>query len=102
MHRGLSVKDAVMEACKRIATTSVHDPKRRRADGRTTFNVSFYALNKEGKFFGGCDLPRRQDGRARRRLGASCAMRAALRKMIIRLVQQAACKGSRKPTVPEL
>ena len=26
-------------------------------DGKTTFNVSFYALNKEGKFFGGCIYP---------------------------------------------
>lgn len=57
MRRGLSVKDAVMDACKRIATTSVRDPKRRRPDGKTTFNVSFYAVNKEGKFFGGCIYP---------------------------------------------
>jgi N4-(beta-N-acetylglucosaminyl)-L-asparaginase len=47
----------VMDACKRIATTSVRDPRRRRPDGKTTFNVSFYALNKEGKFFGGCIYP---------------------------------------------
>ncbi len=39
MSRGLNVKDAVMDACKRIATTSVRDPKRRRPDGKTTFNV---------------------------------------------------------------
>jgi N4-(beta-N-acetylglucosaminyl)-L-asparaginase len=57
MRRGLSVKDAVMDACKRIAATSIRDPKRRRADGRTTFNVSFYAVSKEGKFFGGCIYP---------------------------------------------
>jgi N4-(beta-N-acetylglucosaminyl)-L-asparaginase len=57
MRRGLAVKDAVMEACKRIATTSIRDPKRRRPDGKTTFNVSFYALSKEGKFFGGCIYP---------------------------------------------
>jgi N4-(beta-N-acetylglucosaminyl)-L-asparaginase len=57
MRRGLSVKDAVMDACKRIATTSIRDPKRRRADGRTTFNVSFYAVSKEGKVFGGCIYP---------------------------------------------
>jgi N4-(beta-N-acetylglucosaminyl)-L-asparaginase len=57
MRRGLSPKDAVMDACKRIATTSVRDPKRRRPDGRTTFNVSFYAVSKDGKFFGGCIYP---------------------------------------------
>ena len=57
MRRGLGVKDAVMDACERIATTSVRDPKRRRPDGKTTFNVSFHAVNKEGEFFGGCMYP---------------------------------------------
>jgi N4-(beta-N-acetylglucosaminyl)-L-asparaginase len=57
MRRGHSVKDSVMDVCKRIATTSVRDPKRRRADGKTTFNVSIYALSREGKFFGGCIYP---------------------------------------------
>ncbi|MGZ3300520.1 MAG: hypothetical protein ACXWO3_06415 [Isosphaeraceae bacterium] len=57
MKRGLGVKDAVTDSCKRIATTSVRDPKRRRPDGKTTFNASFYAVNKEGKFFGGCIYP---------------------------------------------
>jgi N4-(beta-N-acetylglucosaminyl)-L-asparaginase len=57
MRRGLVVKDAVMEACKRIATTSIRDPKRRRPDGRTVFNVSFYALSKDGKFAGGSIYP---------------------------------------------
>ncbi len=57
LRRGMSVKDAVMETCKRIAATSIRDPKRRKADGRTTFNVSFYALNKEGQFFGGSIYP---------------------------------------------
>ena len=46
-----------METCKRIAATSIRDPKRRRADGKTTFNVSFYAVNKDGKFAGGCVYP---------------------------------------------
>jgi N4-(beta-N-acetylglucosaminyl)-L-asparaginase len=57
MRRGLSAKDAVMEVCKRIATTSVRDPRRRRSDGRTTFNVSFYAIKQDGSFFGGCIYP---------------------------------------------
>ena len=57
MKRGLGVKDAVTDSCKQIATTSVRDPKRRRLDGKTTFNVSFYAVNKESKFFGGCIYP---------------------------------------------
>jgi N4-(beta-N-acetylglucosaminyl)-L-asparaginase len=54
MRRGASVKDAVMETLKRIATTSVRDPKRRRPDGRTAFDVSFYAIGKDGQYFGGC------------------------------------------------
>ena len=48
MKRGLSVENAVMDACKRVATTSVRDPKRRRPDGKTTFNVSFYPVNQKG------------------------------------------------------
>ena len=57
MRRGLAPKDAVMEALRRIAETSVRDPKRRRPDGKTTFNVSFYALAKSGAFSGGCMYP---------------------------------------------
>jgi len=57
MRRGLAPKDAVMEALKRIAETSVRDPKRRRADGKTTFGVSFYALAKDGTYAGGCMYP---------------------------------------------
>ena len=57
MRRGLAPKDAIMETCKRIASTSIRDPKRRRADGKTTFNVSFYAVNKDGKFAGGSIYP---------------------------------------------
>ena len=57
MRRGLHPKDAIMETCKRIAATSIRDPKRRRADGKTTFNVSFYAVSKDGKFAGGSIYP---------------------------------------------
>ena len=57
MRRGLHPKDAIMETCKRIATTSIRDPKRRRADGKTSFNVSFYAVSKDGKFAGGSIYP---------------------------------------------
>ncbi len=57
MRHGLHPIDAIMETCKRIAATSIRDPKRRRADGKTTFNVSFYAVNKDGKFAGGSIYP---------------------------------------------
>jgi N4-(beta-N-acetylglucosaminyl)-L-asparaginase len=57
MRRGLHPKDAIMETCKRIATTSIRDPKRRRPDGKTSFIVSFYAVNKDGKYAGGSMYP---------------------------------------------
>jgi N4-(beta-N-acetylglucosaminyl)-L-asparaginase len=53
MRRGLHPKDAIMEVCKTIATRCSRDPKRRRSDGRVAGNVSFYAVNKAGKFAGG-------------------------------------------------
>jgi N4-(beta-N-acetylglucosaminyl)-L-asparaginase len=57
MRRGLAPKDAIMETCKRIATTSIRDPKRRRPDGKTTFNVQFYAVSKDGRYAGGSIYP---------------------------------------------
>jgi N4-(beta-N-acetylglucosaminyl)-L-asparaginase len=57
MWRGLAPKDAIMETCKRIATTSIRDPKRRRPDGKTTFNVQFYAVSKDGRYAGGSIYP---------------------------------------------
>ncbi len=57
MRRGLHPKDAIMETCKRIATTSVRDPRRRRSDGKTSFGVSFYAVNKKGEYAGGSIYP---------------------------------------------
>jgi N4-(beta-N-acetylglucosaminyl)-L-asparaginase len=57
MRRGLHPKDAIMETCKRIATTSIRDPKRRGPDGKTTFRVSFYAVSRDGKYAGGSMYP---------------------------------------------
>jgi N4-(beta-N-acetylglucosaminyl)-L-asparaginase len=57
MRRGLHPKDAIIETCKRIAATSVRDPKRRRPDGKTSFNVTFYAVRKDGEFAGGSIYP---------------------------------------------
>ncbi len=57
MRRGLHPKDAIVEACKRIAATSIRDPKRRRPDGKTSFNVTFYAVRKDGEFAGGSIYP---------------------------------------------
>jgi N4-(beta-N-acetylglucosaminyl)-L-asparaginase len=57
MRRGLHPKDAIIETCKRIAATSIRDPKRRRTDGKTSFNVLFYAVRKDGEFAGGSIYP---------------------------------------------
>jgi N4-(beta-N-acetylglucosaminyl)-L-asparaginase len=57
MRRNLHPKDAIMEVCKTIATRCARDPRRRRPDGRLAGNVSFYAVNKEGKFAGGSIYP---------------------------------------------
>jgi N4-(beta-N-acetylglucosaminyl)-L-asparaginase len=57
MRLGLHPKDAIMEVCKTIVTRCTRDPKRRRADGRLSGNVSFYAVNKSGKFAGGSIYP---------------------------------------------
>jgi N4-(beta-N-acetylglucosaminyl)-L-asparaginase len=57
MRRGLHPKDAIIEACKRIAATSIRDPKWRRPDGKTSFNVTFYAVRKDGEFAGGSIYP---------------------------------------------
>jgi N4-(beta-N-acetylglucosaminyl)-L-asparaginase len=57
MRRGLHPKDAIIEACKRVAATSIRDPKRRRPDGKTSFNVFFYAVRKDGEHAGGSIYP---------------------------------------------
>ncbi len=57
MRRGLSPKDAIMDACKTIAARCTRDPSRRRKDGRLAGNVLFYALTKDGKYAGGSIYP---------------------------------------------
>jgi N4-(beta-N-acetylglucosaminyl)-L-asparaginase len=57
MRRGLHPKDAVMEICKRIVATCTRDPRRRGKDGRLKGNVSFYAVDKNGRFAGGSIYP---------------------------------------------
>ncbi len=51
LRRGMSPKDATLEACARIVATNRH-PKLRDAKGRPNFNVNFYCLSKDGKFAG--------------------------------------------------
>jgi len=57
MRKGLHPKDAIMEVCKTIVGRSTRDPKRRDKEGRLIGNVSFYAVNKEGKLAGGSIYP---------------------------------------------
>jgi N4-(beta-N-acetylglucosaminyl)-L-asparaginase len=47
MRMGKSPEEACLEACKRIAERTV--PRLRRADGKPNFNVSFYALHRDGR-----------------------------------------------------
>ncbi len=55
--RGLDPKDAIMEVCKTIVGRCTRVPKRRDKQGRLIGNVSFYAINKEGKIAGGSTYP---------------------------------------------
>ena len=49
MRRGLAPTDACLEALRYIVQRT-SDPRLLRADGRPKFNVSFYALAKDGRF----------------------------------------------------
>jgi N4-(beta-N-acetylglucosaminyl)-L-asparaginase len=51
LRRGLSPRDAALEACKRIATTN-RNPRLRDAKGRPDFDVKFYCLGKDGRHAG--------------------------------------------------
>jgi N4-(beta-N-acetylglucosaminyl)-L-asparaginase len=51
MRRGMSPKDAGMEALKRIRANTV-EKRLRDAQGRPLFNVSFYVVNAKGEFAG--------------------------------------------------
>jgi N4-(beta-N-acetylglucosaminyl)-L-asparaginase len=57
MRRGLNPKDSIMDVCKTIVSRCARDPKRRGKDGRLIGNVTFYCVNKEGKFAGGSIYP---------------------------------------------
>ena len=47
MRMGKSPEEACLEACKRIAERTV--PRLQRPDGKPNFNVSFYALHRDGR-----------------------------------------------------
>ena len=52
MRRGLSPTEACLAGCRRIAENNVEE-RLQRPDGRPDFNVSFYALNKDGEYGSG-------------------------------------------------
>lgn len=56
MERGMTPAEATMEAAQRVAD---HTKERRLRDaqGRPTFNISFYAVRKDGLWGGACILP---------------------------------------------
>ncbi len=51
LRRGMSPKDAALEACKRIVATN-KSPRLRDPKGRPKFDVSFYCVAKDGRFAG--------------------------------------------------
>lgn len=51
LRRGLSPKDATIEACKRVVATN-RNPRLRDAKGRPNFEVKFYCVDKDGRFAG--------------------------------------------------
>jgi N4-(beta-N-acetylglucosaminyl)-L-asparaginase len=51
MRRGAAPKDALMEACRRIVANN-RSPRLRDARGRPNFDVTFYALTRDGRFAG--------------------------------------------------
>jgi N4-(beta-N-acetylglucosaminyl)-L-asparaginase len=64
MRRGLKPTDACLETLKRVVRLT---PPRLLKDGRPTFNLSFYAVNKRGEFGSASLYPSRyaaHDGRA--------------------------------------
>jgi N4-(beta-N-acetylglucosaminyl)-L-asparaginase len=52
MRQGKSPEEACMAACKRIVDHN-KEPRLQDADGRPSFNVKFYAINKKGEY-GSC------------------------------------------------
>ncbi len=51
LRRGMSPKDATLEACKRIAATT-KSARLRDSKGRPNFDVKFYCVTKDGRFAG--------------------------------------------------
>ncbi len=51
LKRGATPKDALMEACKRIAAHTKY-PRLRDAKGRPNFDVKFYCVTRDGKYAG--------------------------------------------------
>ena len=55
MRRGLSPTDACLETLRRVVATT--EPRLLGPDGRPTFDLSFYAVNKRGQFGGAAFYP---------------------------------------------
>ncbi len=57
MRRGLSPTDAALETLRRVVATT--EPRLLDGQGRPTFQLNFYAVNKAGEFGGGALYPSR-------------------------------------------
>lgn len=54
IRRGEPIKDAMVNACKRIVETTTRDPRFRTAQGKPAFGVNFYGLTRDGEVAGAC------------------------------------------------
>jgi len=74
MRRRTTPKDALIEACKRIVATN-RSPRLRDSKGRPRFDVTFYALAKDGRFAGASLWPGSRiavhDGESARRIACT-------------------------------
>ena len=59
MRQGKSPTDACLEALRRIVRWSEAQPRLRREDGRPSFNVNYYAVNRRGEFGAAAIYPSR-------------------------------------------
>ena len=52
VRRGMHLKDAMIDALKRVVATTTRNPRFRDANGRPNFGVNFYGITKAGEFAG--------------------------------------------------
>ncbi len=54
VRKGMALKDAMIDALKRVVATTTRNPRFRDEQGKPTFRVNFYGLTKTGDYAGVC------------------------------------------------